>query len=182
MAQILPQRKSPRLQGYDYSQSGVYFITICTYGRLHLFGDIHDGIMNLNDLGRLVQIELVNLPKRWNGVDVESSVVMPNHIHAMIIFVGTPFLASESQIQTDAQKRVPTLGQVVGNFKAGVTRAANQSGSIPDDAESGRIWQSRYHDHIIRDEQTFNRIQQYIMENPARWEQDRFFSANNTKL
>ncbi len=169
MAQSLPQRKSPRLKGYDYSLAGAYFVTVCSYQRRYLFGYIQNRIMILNDLGHVVEAQLMNLPNHWNGVDLDLFVVMPNHIHAIIIIV--------EHSQTDAQKRVPTLGKIVGNFKAGVTRIASLQGLLVDDADSGKIWQGRYHDHIIRDERSMNQIQEYVANNPSRWEQDTFFSA-----
>jgi putative transposase len=164
-----PQRKSPRLQGYDYSQSGSYFVTICTYERLHRFGRIEDGQMILNDLGRVVEDALIDLPTLWNTIEIDSFVIMPNHLHAIITLSATAV--------KPPQLRTPTLGQIIGAFKAGITRTAREHNLLLVDTESERLWQGRYHDHIIRDERTFNKIQTYIAENPAHWADDTFFNA-----
>ena len=84
----LSQRKSPRLPGYDYSQSGVYFITICTAGRAHLFGEIADGEMVLNDYGKIVQEEWERTPIIRPEIEIDWYVVMPNHFHAIIFIIG----------------------------------------------------------------------------------------------
>jgi len=179
MMAVLRQRKSPRLQGYDYSQSGVYFVTICTYARQHLFGEVCDGEMILNSSGEIASEELQNIPLRWTEVDIDLFVAMPNHIHIIIILspdeiVGTAFLpsADNQNGQTgDAQKGVPTLGQIIGNYKAGVTRRLRQIADLSDI----RVWQERYHDHIIRSENTLHRIQEYVLHNPKFWTEDIFF-------
>lgn len=162
MNQSFPQRKSPRLKGYDYSQSGAYFVTICTHQRQYLFGDIQNDAMHRNDLGRIADEELLLLPKRWQTVDIDLYVVMPNHIHAIIVL---------DTAETDGKNAVPTLGHVVGSYKAGVTRLARRDG-----LHEGLLWQTRYHDHIIRSEKSLNYIRQYVHHNPARWEEDTFYS------
>lgn len=108
---------------------------------------------------------------------------MPNHVHAILVLVGTPFLASAAandvgtpflaSAATDAQKRVPTLGMVIGNYKAGVTRLARQRGVVDNNT---LLWQSRYHDHIIRDEASLSCIRAYVQDNPARWAEDTFYT------
>lgn len=157
------QRKSPRLPGYDYAQSGAYFVTICTQLRQHHFGDIQNQAMIFSPMGSIVQAEIAQIPQRWQQVDLDGFVVMPNHVHAIIVLIHPSGM--------DTQKP-PTLGRIVGNFKAGVTRLAVAQGLL--DA-GDPLWQERYHDHIIRDERRYHIIRQYIQENPARWEEDRFF-------
>ena len=167
-----PQRKSPRLQGYDYAQSGAYFVTICTRGRAHFFGEIIDGAMALSDIGAIAQDELSRISTHWpHYVELDVSVVMPNHIHAILLFVGTarlPSAGEDKHKRTDAQKGVPTLGRVIGSYKAGVTRRIHPV--LP-------IWQSRDHDHVIRSEPDRDRIRHYVLNNPARWQADTFYSA-----
>lgn len=85
----LPQRKSPRLQGYDYSQPGAYFVTICTHQRLHCFGEVIEGSMNLNRLGEIASELWFALPQHHPGIELDAFVVMPNHIHGIIVLVGT---------------------------------------------------------------------------------------------
>jgi REP element-mobilizing transposase RayT len=167
-----PQRKSPRLKGYDYRQEGAYFVTLCTAKREHLFGDVVEGRMQLNPLGMIAHQELQHISERWQVVALDLFVVMPNHVHAIIALVGVAFLPDAEKEKPDAKNSVPTLGHVVGSYKAGVTRIARQHGILD---ETSSIWQERYHDNIIRDERSLDYIRQYVMENPARWEDDVFY-------
>ena len=177
-----PQRKSPRKKGYDYSQEGVYFVTVCTHRRQYLFGDVVNGEMVLSNIGEIAHQEIEKIPEYWAGlVDIDLYVVMPNHIHAIVILVGTAFLPSgvenippTSLQKMDTQKRAPTLGNVVGNHKSGVTRLARRMGCV--DGYS-RIWQRSYHDHIIRNETSLNKLREYTLYNPTLWADDTFYSA-----
>ena len=166
-----PRRKSPRLHAYDYSQSGAYFVTLCTSQRIACFGAIANGIMIFSPLGAIAHRELMRIPERWSNIDLDLFVVMPNHIHAIIVIdnavVGTPFLASEPLADG-----APTLGQIIGAYKAGVTRLARAQTLLDAD----RLWQGRYHDHIIRSESDLRRIREYVINNPARWREDTFYS------
>ncbi len=183
-----PQRKSPRLKDYDYTQEGVYFVTICTARRIHLFGNVVEGEMRLNPLGKIAYQELQHIPQRWQTVAVDLFVVMPNHVHVIIVLVGTAFLpdipkqfddvgtrffASDmaDTHKPDTKNGVPTLGRVVGSYKAGVTRLARKHQILDDTAG---MWQGRYHDHIIRDEHSLNNLRRYVEQNPARWQEDVF--------
>jgi putative transposase len=160
------------LQGYDYTHSGAYFVTICTAQRTHQFGEIIHSVMKLNALGQIAEQEFAQLSRRWQSVDVDLFVVMPNHVHAIIVLSPDEISTPNAQ-KPDAQKRVPTLGNVVNNYKGGVTRIARQHDLIDD---SSRIWQGRYHDHIIREEHTLETVRLYIVENPQRWDADTFYS------
>jgi REP element-mobilizing transposase RayT len=176
------QRKSPRLQGYDYSQSGAYFVTICTHNRAHLFGEITEGAMMLNDAGAIAQERWLALPDHHPNVELDAFVVMPNHVHGIVILVGTgPALSvatDNAGVVTDNAGVVPTLGTVIGSYKSGVTRRIREAQNDPD----LRVWQSRYHDHIIRTETALNHIREYIMYNPARWREDAFYGDLRGKL
>lgn len=185
----LPQRKSPRKQGYDYAQSGMYFVTICTHQRERLFGYIRDGEMHRNLLGKITAECWAAIPRHHPHVELDVYVIMPNHVHGIIVItdvVGTPYMVSENNLksnQTDGMYPVPTntnshesvnpkpvLGVVVGTFKAAVTRHANRILSLPT-----TVWQARYHDRIIRNEREYNYIRQYVLANPARWQEDTFY-------
>jgi REP element-mobilizing transposase RayT len=168
-----PQRKSPRLKGYDYSQEGAYFVTLCTHQRANLFGAVLNEAMMLSEIGVIADAELINLVRYWDGlVDVDLFVVMLNHIHAIIILTG---MSSSASAQPDTQKRVPTLGNVVGSYKSRVTRRVREMSSVPDLV----IWQRRYHDHIVRNETSLNQIRAYIINNPALWQRDVFFTFDS---
>lgn len=170
------QRRSLRLQGYDYAQAGAYFVTVCTQGRACLFGGIVDGEMRTNDAGRIVQSEWEALPGRFSGIDVDAFIVMPNHAHGILWInpVGAPFMAPHDPGADDpgAMNRAPTLGEIIRTFKAVATRRLRQSGL------SEFAWQRNYYEHIIRDEASLHRIREYIVNNPLQWALDRENPAN----
>lgn len=161
------QRRSPRLQGYDYSQAGAYFVTLCCYQRLPFFGQIVDGVVNLSPTGEIAAECWLALPEHFPSVDLDAWVIMPNHMHGIIIrddlLVGTRYSASASPL---------SLGAIINTYKGAVTRAERLCCNEPE----LRLWQTRYHDHIIRNEQDLDRIREYIVCNPARWEADAFFT------
>lgn len=179
-------RRSIRLRGYDYSQAGAYFITLCTQDRACLFGDVADGVMRLNDAGQMVCAEWEALPQRFPTIVLDAFVVMPNHAHGIIITdhagvgdVGAGLVPAQDMPDltgaTGATTRVaPTVGDIVGAFKSVTTvlytRGVKQSGWP---AFRGRLWQRNYYEHIIRNEKSLNRIRKYILDNPARWDMDR---------
>lgn len=152
------QRKSPRLHGYDYAQNGAYFVTICTHNREHIFGQITNGDMELSGLGQIALTCWKAIPSHFLSVELDVSIVMPNHVHGIIVLPGGG----------------AKLGTIIGNYKAAVTRASvgtQYIASLPT-----KIWQARYHDHIIRNDASLQRIQSYIVNNPARWQEDTFFT------
>ena len=184
----LLQRKSPRLRGYDYTRDGAYFVTIVTVNRLHLFGEITDGEMVLSPLGEVAAARWLALSKHHPNIELDAFVIMPNHVHGILVIthaekpnnagvvptahpVGTrPASSGGPNTQNRPRGTAPgSLGTVIGSYKSGVTRIARQRGLI-DDAASP--WQSRYHDHIIRNDPDLNRIRQYVLTNPARWTDD----------
>lgn len=191
---LSPQRsrRSIRLRGYDYSQAGAYFMTICTQNRECLFGEIVDGEMRLNAAGEMVQTVWDEIPAHYPGIDIDEFVVMPNHIHGIIVIVGAapcgrPFQGQSRDGQAhDGQSRdglargpAPTglsLPDMVHRFKTMTTKryvdGVKQSGWPPF---SGKLWQRNYWDHIVRNESEMDRIREYILNNPAQWELDKLF-------
>ena len=166
-------RRSIRLKGYDYTQTGTYFVTLCTHNRACLFGAVLDGNVQLNDAGRMAEATWTDLPARFTHVNLDALVVMPNHIHGILI-VGAQFIApdhlpqpSRAYAQQGAMNRAPTLGEIVRAYKAVSTRMIRQT------VNSTFTWQRNYYEHVIRNEESLNRIRQYILDNPARWEFDR---------
>jgi REP element-mobilizing transposase RayT len=173
-------RRSIRLKGYDYSQAGAYFVTICTQNRVCLFGEVAEGEMWFNDAGQMVETVWGELPIFYPGVDIDGFVAMPNHIHGIIVLVGAaprgrPDLAPP-QAMGQARGPAPTLSlsDVVHRFKTMTTKryadGVKQWGWMPF---PDRLWQRNYYEHIIRDEESLNRIRQYIVDNPACWAMDR---------
>lgn len=172
---VTHHRRSVRLKGYDYTQAGAYFVTIVTQGRECLFGEVVHGEMWLNDAGRMVEKWWLELNRKFSAVDTDEYVVMPNHIHGVIVIahVGATLVVAQAQDRAGTRP-APTLGDVVGAFKSLATHeyivGIKQRG-WPSFA--GKLWQRNYHEHIIRDESTLHRIREYIVNNPLQWAVDR---------
>ena len=176
-------RRSIRLRGYDYSHGGAYFVTIVTQGGACLFGEVLEAQMQMNEAGSMVQEVWWGLSQRFAGVEVGSMVVMPNHLHGVIALyepVGAPLVGAQSRgnratVDNRATTRVaPTLGSVVGAFKSLTTveyvRGVRARGWAPF---RGRLWQRNYYEHIVRGDKSLERIEQYILDNPANWYLDK---------
>jgi putative transposase len=182
------QRKSIRWKEHDYASEGAYFVTICTSRRRSYFGDIVNGEMNLSDMGRIADQCWQEIPKHFDNVQLDEYKVMPNHLHGIVMItnavgtrhtVGTRHVVSQHK---DEPKRkfgpLPTksLHTIIGSYKSAVTKFIHAKGFAFG-------WQSRFHDHIIRNERELNKIRRYIDNNPARWQFDREnpAEANNHK-
>lgn len=169
-------RESHRLTGYDYSRNGAYYITIVCQDRMKQFGHILNGKMVLNDAGRMVRDVWNNLPNRFPTVVLDSFMIMPNHIHGIIVIndVGTPLVdvgdstADDDSNNGQAQcKFLHGLGDIVGAFKSiSTNRYINgvKMKLVPPFRK--RLWQQRYYDIIIRNENMYHEIRQYIINNP----------------
>ena len=150
-----PRKKPNRLPDYDYSQNGAYFITICTKDRKHLLSRIAVGTsiarppaVQLTRIGQLTETAILAIPDRYPGVFVDHYVIMPNHVHLILRLDagnGRPMV-------------VPTVGRILQQMKGWVTKQANQP-----------VWQSRYYDHVIRDDYDYLIKYQYIDENSENW-------------
>ena len=165
-------RRSTRLQGYDYSQAGAYFVTVCAKDRVCLFGDISDGRMRLNDWGRIVEVAWFDLPNHYANVGLGAFVVMPNHVHGIVIIVGAGLKPAPTE------KPAPVLSEIVRGFKTFSARRINERRRTP----GVPVWQRNYYEHIIRGEESLRRIEQYIVENPVRWALDRENPATSQNL
>ena len=169
------RRRSIRLQGYDYSRPGAYFITICTHNREFLFGTIVDGEMVLNQYGKIVADEWMKTPKIRREIKLDEWVVMPNHFHGIVwIRRGTARRAPTNtrRAPTVEQFGKPVAGSlstIVQAFKSAVTKHINQLRNTP----GMKLWQRNYWEHIIRNDDELNRIRQYVIDNPMQWETDR---------
>jgi putative transposase len=162
-----------RLQRYDYSQAGGYCITMVTQGRVCLFGEIVGGEMRLNPCGEIVNEEWLRSAEIRHEITLDAFVVMPNHIHGIVLIHHDPVGATgRSPLPTRA--RYPhgpapkSLGALVAGFKSSATKRIN----MLDNASGAPIWQRSYYEHIIRDEQDYERIFNYIAANPANWGED----------
>ena len=155
-----PQRKRLRLPQYDYSAAGCYFLTICTKDKVCSLGSVGRADpgtpwVQLSPLGELAQHHIQTMESAYEGVTVEKSVVMPNHVHLLLtIHSGAPGSARPTQ----------NLSRMVAAFKRLTNRAAAE-----------QLWQPSYYDHVVRNEQDFLRIWNYIDTNPARWAEDEYY-------
>lgn len=168
-------RRSIRLRDYDYTQAGAYFVTICTQGRVCLFGAVVDGEMELNDAGRMVGRWWGELMTKFPSVALDDCVVMPNHVHGIVIIVGADLGVCPDTPVAEAKgaHTGAPLPRIVQWFKTMTTneyiRGVKQRGWAPF---HGRLWQRNYYEHVIRSEDGLDRIRQYILDNPAKWPED----------
>ncbi len=166
-------RRSIRLKDYDYSQAGAYFITICTQNRECLFGEIKDGQMRLNEMGKITAIEWENTSVLRPNIELDEWVVMPNHFHGIIIILdgrGTARRAPTAveQFGKPVSGSIPTI---IRSFKSAVTKRINEYRQMV----GAKLWQRNYWERIIRNETELNHIREYIHNNPDSWEQDKLF-------
>lgn len=158
-------RRSIRLRGYDYRQVGAYFVTLCTHGREMVFGEVVDGTMRLNAYGHIVTEDWLWLAERYLYVDLDAWVLMPNHLHGIVVILPDVESPGEGGSRTAPTK---PLGRLVGAFKTVSTKHVNEWRETP-----GRPrWQRNYYEHVIRNDSDLDRIRDYITANPTRWEQD----------
>lgn len=174
---------SARLASWDYSHNGAYFITICTANREHYFGKIINGQPQLSEQGKIAHQYWSQIPDHFEFVLLDEFLVMPNHIHGIIVIDKPGNEPGLSGVETlhATSLREPTntmatispkpnsIPAIVRSFKSAVTKYCNEN-KLPFG------WQTRFHDHIIRDNNEFNRIKNYIINNPANWDSDKFFA------
>jgi putative transposase len=165
-------RRSIRLRGYDYTKAGAYFVTICAYQRKPIFGEVCDRAVRLSKVGHVVTRCWMALPRHFSGVELDSWVLMPDHLHGVIIIqanIAATWAAREDAFVAPSQRPQGThsgsLNAIVQNFKSISTRKANQLCRTA----GAHLWQRDYYERIIRDERALHAIRRYIDENPARW-------------
>lgn len=167
--ETLPKRKNIRLDDHLYVGGHVYFVTVCTYHRIECLGDIVDGKMILNTVGKIVSDKIQALPQYFDLV-VEKQVVMPNHIH-FLVFGNTIHLS----------KIVSSLKRHCVISIKNTVRAGERSSPLREVIESkNTIWQKSYYDRIVRNQKEYDQILQYIDQNPLRWELDSLHPENDT--
>jgi putative transposase len=154
---------SARLANWDYGSNGVYFVTICTAGRKHYFGTIQDHVPVYTRIGEIACQYWLNIPLHFPFVVVDYFVVMPNHLHGLV-FIDRPDYHGWSPNRFGPQSK--NLASIVRGYKAGVKSYATQH-------QIEFAWQARYYDRVVRNEEEWKRIRQYIADNPLKWEQDR---------
>jgi putative transposase len=196
-------RRSERMPRFDYSQNAFYYITICCWQKECFFGDIANGLMLLNNLGSAAEECWLEIPKHFPDSVLHAHVVMPNHMHG-IIEIQTPVVEGQGGVRAQDfeplrksgayepgsegfpplpeqppcpgrrhkfQKTIPrSIGSIIRGYKVGVTKWVRNNTDIHT------IWQRNYYEHVIRDENAYKAITEYIHNNPAKWKDDRFHS------
>lgn len=194
---INKDRKSPRLRHWDYGSSSAYFITICTNDREHYFGEISDSKMQVSPVGAIAYVLWHEIKNHAKNVELGEFVVMPNHVHGILILNGNNGIANidggavgdggdvvggrdvacnvptginhlKNEQMAAISPKSNTVSSIIRSYKSAVTKYCNRLG-LPFK------WQSRYHDHIIRNDESFQRISEYIMNNPLNWREDKFY-------
>ncbi|MES2935181.1 MAG: transposase [Pseudomonadota bacterium] len=166
-------RHSIRLKNYDYCQAGAYFTTICTQDRACDFGNVIDGEMYLNEIGRIASQCWHALPQHFPKAELDGSIFMPNHLHGIIVLPdavneGTACRAPTEQFSKPVPGSIPTM---VRSFKSAVTRLIHQQGIT----RNVKFWQRNYWEHIVRDESELHQLRDYIENNPKQWALDKFY-------
>lgn len=196
---MLRERKHIRLRNYDYSSDGLYFITICIKDRQNYFGEIQNDEMILNEIGKIAHEYLNEISNHFSHVEMDEFIVMPNHVHCILNLdksddVGTRHVVSLSEntetpvgtshvmsLQSQPQfnqfsKPIPgSVSVIIQQYKSSVKRWCNKN------THEYFQWQSRFHDHVIRNSESYERIKNYIINNPANWNDDSLNSKNRNK-
>ncbi len=170
-------RRSIRLKGYDYSQAGLYFITICTQNRLCLFGEIVDDdggttICALNEYGRIAEKEWIKTSKMRPNIRLDVFVIMPNHMHGIIeIADGRGTMHRAPTVEQFGKPTSNTIPTIIRGYKSSVTKQINILRNQP----GVPVWQRNYYEHIIRDEKSCYQIWEYVQTNPLKWQDDKYY-------
>ncbi|MFV5700270.1 transposase [Flavobacterium sp. XS2P12] len=183
---------SARLKNWDYGNNGAYFITICTQNREHFFGEIisvaDENEMQLNEIGKLAERFWAEIPNHFPFVELGNYIIMPNHIHGILIInkqiivddivetlqckvstVNATETINKKELMAEISPKSGTISTIIRSYKSVLTKNAH---FMHADFE----WQARFHDHIIRDSESFERIQNYIETNPELWKEDKFYN------
>ncbi len=185
-------RRSIRLPEYDYAQCGIYFVTLCTYRKQCLFGEIHKGQISLNHIGKIVQEEWLKSSHIRQEIELDEWIIMPNHLHGIVVIINhetrdmVDRWANNNKVVDDKnkdaslaplqgnvvggsrQRKPRSLSSFIGGFKSSVTKRIKEFCQQPNPV----IWQRNYYESILRNEQQLNHIRQYIINNPQKWDED----------
>ena len=172
---------SARLQNWDYRWAGAYFITICTQNREHYFGEIENGEMQLSPIGAIADVLWHEIKNHTQNIELGAFVVMPNHIHGILILNGnvgnddnvetlhaTTLQSTTDEFMASISPKSDSVSTIIRSYKSAVTKHTHRLGF-------DFAWQTRFHDHIIRDNISFENIQTYINKNPIKWVDDKFY-------
>ena len=187
--------KSIRLKNYDYRSNGYYFVTICTHQKICYFGDIKNNQVILSELGKIAEKFWLEIPQHFDYVEIDRFVIMPNHIHGIVIInqyqidtvealPATPLPIKNyswidnqsddlSKMTSHISPKKGSLSTIIRSYKSAVTKWSKKNNC------DNFGWQSRFYEHIIRDEESLNSIREYIINNPWNWEKDENYSVYN---
>lgn len=186
--------QSARLKGWDYSDDGAYFITICTQNWQQFFGNVNNRGMQLSEIGEIAEKYWKEIPNHFPSILLNNFVVMPNHVHGVLIITETETLSNSQQIETlhstskstrpkvksnylkntknkklsDISPKVGSISTIIRSYKSAVTKQARL-------INKSFAWQARFHDHLIRNNKSYDTIINYIETNPYHWEDDKFY-------
>ncbi len=158
-------RRSIRFRDWDYSANGAYFVTLVTQDRASLFGNIVDGEMRLNEMGAVACACWEAIPDHFTYVEVDVFVIMPNHVHGIVLIVGATDSVAPT---TPSGPPRGSLGAIIGQYKSVVTKKIRKMANAPN----WLVWQRNYYERIIRNERELIAVREYIMNNPVRWAED----------
>ena len=176
---------SARLQNWDYGWPGAYFITICTHNWKNYFGEIIDKKIELSNIGVIADILWCEIKNHAKNIELGEFVVMPNHIHGILVLNNDGIVETLHAIETLHATSLPiknefmssispknnTISSIIRSYKSAVTKHCHRLGY-------DFKWQTRFYDHIIRNEKSFDKITNYIIHNPENWENDKFMEKN----
>lgn len=172
------QRRSIRLKDYDYTQEGAYFITICTNQKERVFGAIINGEMSLSGCGDVASKRWQSIPAHFPHIGLDEFTIMPNHVHGIIIInkpVGAPVPVKATTSNDKAERfGTPTTGSIptiIRSYKSAVTKELNQG----EQSRRKSVWQRGYYEHVIRNEDSMEKIREYIHYNPMKWCDDKYY-------
>ena len=163
-------RKSIRLKEYDYSNAGWYYVTICTKNFIHWFGKVRASKVQLNELGLLVLRCIKDIPGHFNNSELDDFIIMPNHLHCIIILNDVVGTRDRVSLRRFGNIQKGSLSLIINQFKGSFTRFARKNGY------DKFAWQSRFYEHIIRNDKDLYRIRTYINNNPLKWELDEYYT------
>ena len=171
------RRKHLRLRDFDYTQNGAYFVTICTHSRRRLLGDVVDDKVVLSAEGRIVLECWQDLTNHYPHIELDDFVVMPNHVHGIVVITDSDkdFSPTDPEARLKpATTKSHSLPEVIRGFKTFSARSINRLRNSAGEP----VWQRNYYEHVIRDETSLRMIREYIVNNPAKWAEDRYNPGN----
>ncbi|MDD4203125.1 MAG: hypothetical protein PHQ52_06630 [Candidatus Omnitrophica bacterium] len=163
-------RRSIRVKEFDYSQEGLYAVTICTQNKHHIFGEIDNGEMILNKYGKIAKKHWTSIPNRYPNVKLDKYIIMPNHVHLIVEI--KPLVGAIHELPLPQKRRNMLLPKLIGYYKMNSSKQINQIKKTP----GYRLWQRNYYEHIIRNEKDLSYIRYYIDNNPSNWEKDHYLN------